>query len=184
VERQEGGPFRLDYDRPRSIGQLRAFYGNFGVLLRAYAFIRELGGQGLKQATDMAVLNANYLRARLQEFLHVPHPSRCMHEVVASDQDLKETGVTTMDVAKRLMDYGFHPPTVYFPLVVHGALMIEPTESETPQTLDCFVEALRAIVREAHESPDLVKTAPHTTGLGRLDEATAARKPRLRWTPE
>jgi len=183
VER-EGGTYRLDFDRPRSIGQLRAFYGNFGVLLRAYAFIRELGGAGLKLATDMAVLNANYLRARLQEFLHVPHPARCMHEVIASDQDLKSTGVTTMDVAKRLMDYGFHPPTVYFPLVVHGALMIEPTESETPQTLDCFVEALRAIVREAQESPDLVRTAPHTTGIGRLDEATAARKPRLRWSPE
>jgi glycine dehydrogenase subunit 2 len=166
------------------VGRLRAFVGNFGVLVRAYAYIRELGAEGLSQATDMAVLNANYLRARLREFLHVPHPDRCMHEVIASDHNLKPTGVTTLDIAKRLMDYGFHPPTVYFPLVVHGALMIEPTETETPQTLDCFVGALEEIVREAHEDPQRVKTAPHTTGLKRLDEARAARKPQLRWVPE
>jgi len=184
VEREPSGRFFLEHDRPRSVGRLRAFVGNFGVLVRAYAYIRELGGEGLSQATDMAVLNANYLRARLREILHVPHPDRCMHEVIASDHDLKPTGVTTLDVAKRLMDYGFHPPTVYFPLVVHGALMIEPTETETPQTLDCFVAALEAIVREAHEQPELVKSAPHTTGLKRLDEARAARKPHLRWVPE
>jgi len=184
VERDDDGSFRLRHDHTRSIGQLRAFCGNFGVLLRAYAYILEMGPDGLKQATEMAVLNANYLRVQLREFLHVPHPHRCMHEVVASDHDLKETTVTTLDIAKRLMDYGFHPPTVYFPLVVHGALMVEPTETETPQTLDCFVEAMRAIVREAHEQPELVKTAPHTAGLGRLDEVTAARKPRLRWTAE
>ena len=184
VEHDGQRRYSLDFDRPRSIGQLRAFYGNFGVLLRAYAYIRELGAEGLSQATDMAVLNANYLRVRIRDFLHVPHAERCMHEVVASDHDLKDTGVTTLDVAKRLMDYGFHPPTVYFPLVVHGALMIEPTETETPQTLDCFVEALRCIVQEAHDSPELVKTAPHTTMLTRLDEVTAARRPRLRWTPE
>ena len=180
VERDPSGVFSLDYQRPLSVGRLRAFFGNFSMLLRAYAYIREMGAPGLSQATDMAVLNANYLRARLQEFLHVQHPDRCMHEVVASDQGLKATGVTTLDVAKRLMDYGFHPPTVYFPLVVHGALMIEPTETETPQTLDCFVAALQSIVREAHETPELVKTAPHTTGLKRLDEARAARKPILR----
>jgi glycine dehydrogenase subunit 2 len=184
VERAEDGHYYLDRQRPRSIGQLRAFYGNFGVLLRAYAYIRELGAEGLQQVTDMAVLNANYLRVRLRDFLHVPHPDRCMHEVIASDRDLKETGVSTMDVAKRLMDYGFHPPTVYFPLVVQGALMIEPTETETPQTLDCFVEALRAIVKDAAERPEHVKAAPHGTGYTRLDETLAARKPKLRWTPE
>jgi glycine dehydrogenase subunit 2 len=184
VERDENGRFFLDHQRPKSVGQLRAFVGNFGVLLRAYAYIRELGAGGLRQATDMAVLNANYLRARLREFLDVPFPDRCLHEVVATDHNLKETGVTTLDVAKRLMDYGFHPPTVYFPLVVHGALMIEPTETETPQTLDCFVEALREIVREAHEQPELAKQAPHAAGLRRLDETLAARKPKLRWTAD
>jgi glycine dehydrogenase subunit 2 len=160
---------------------VRAFVGNFGILLRAYAYIRELGPDGLRLATDMAVLNANYLRAQLKDFLHVPHPDRCMHEVVASDHDLKATGVTTLDIAKRLMDYGFHPPTVYFPLVVHGALMIEPTETETPQTLDCFVSALREIVDDARNRPELVKGAPHSTGLHRLNETQAARKPKLRF---
>jgi glycine dehydrogenase subunit 2 len=183
VERDDKGRFYLEDRRPKSIGRLRAFYGNFGVLLRAYAYIRELGAEGLRRSTEMAVLNANYLRARLGEFVHVPYPQTCMHEVVASDRDLKSTGVTTMDVAKRLMDYGFHPPTVYFPLVVHGALMIEPTETETPQTLDCFVEALREIVTEAHQQPELVKSAPHCVGHTRLNETLAARKPKLRWTP-
>jgi glycine dehydrogenase subunit 2 len=183
VERTEGGTYCLDYDRPKSIGRVRSFLGNFGILVRAYAYIRELGAEGLSDATNMAVLNANYLRARLREFLHVPFPDGCMHEVIASDQGLKPTGVTTMDVAKRLMDYGFHPPTVYFPLVVHGALMIEPTETETPQTLDCFVEALREIVADAKERPDVVKGAPHSTGLGRLNETQAARKPKLRFLP-
>jgi glycine dehydrogenase subunit 2 len=184
VEREgREGPYYLDFQRPGSVGQLRSFYGNFGVLLRAYAYIRELGAPGLRRVTEMAVLNANYLRAELKQFLHVPYPDHCMHEVIASDHDLKPTGVSTLDLAKRLMDYGFHPPTVYFPLVVHGALMIEPTETETPQTLECFVDAMRRIVQEAREDPELVKGAPHSTVLGRLDEARAARKPVLRWTP-
>jgi glycine dehydrogenase subunit 2 len=182
VEKGADGRFHLDRDRPKSIGQLRSFLGNFGVLLRAWAYIRELGPDGLRLATEMAVLNANYLRVRLRGLLHVPHPDRCMHEVVASDHDLKETGVTTMDIAKRLMDYGFHPPTVYFPLVVHGAFMVEPTESESPETLDCFVAAVEEIVKDAHERPELVKAAPHTAGLKRLDETQAARKPILRFT--
>ncbi len=184
VEKRADGSYALDQERPKSIGRLRAFLGNYGVMLRAYAYIRELGGEGLKQATEMAVLNANYLRASLRELLHVPFPDRCMHEVIASDHDLKATGVTTLDIAKRLMDYGFHPPTVYFPLVVHGALMIEPTETETPQTLDCFVAALREIVDDARQSPERVKSAPQSTGLGRLNETLAARKPKLRFGGE
>jgi len=182
VEKRADGSYTLDEARPKSIGRVRSFHGNFGVLLRAYAYIRELGGAGLKAATDAAVLNANYLRAQVRELLHVQFPDRCMHEVVASDHDLKATGVTTLDIAKRLMDYGFHPPTVYFPLVVHGALMIEPTETETPQTLDCFVAALREIVKDAHERPEEVKSAPHATGLTRLNETQAARKPKLRYS--
>jgi glycine dehydrogenase subunit 2 len=130
------------------------------------------------------VLNANYLRVRIREFLDVPFSDRCMHEVVATDHSLKATGVTTLDVAKRLMDYGFHPPTVYFPLIVHGALMIEPTESETPQTLDCFIAALRQIAEDAVLRPEEIKNAPHTTGYRRLNETIAARKPRLRWSAE
>jgi glycine dehydrogenase subunit 2 len=185
VEQDESdkNTYTLQYNRPQSIGRIRAFLGNFGVLLRAYSYIRELGPEGLKRASQMAVLNANYLRTRLQRILHVPFPDTCMHEVVASDKDLKPTGVTTLDVAKRLMDYGFHPPTVYFPLVIPGALMIEPTESETPQTLDCFIAALEEIVKDAHENPEVVKEAPTSTGLSRLNEALAARKPKLRYEP-
>jgi glycine dehydrogenase subunit 2 len=184
VERGADGSYHLEENRAKSIGRMRAFLGNYGVLVRAYAYIRELGAAGLKQATEMAVLNANYLRAELRQFLHVPHPDRCMHEVIASDHDLKSTGVTTLDIAKRLMDYGFHPPTVYFPLVVHGALMVEPTETETPQTLDCFVAALREIVEDAKQNPERVKSAPQSTGIGRLNETLAARKPKLRYGGE
>jgi glycine dehydrogenase subunit 2 len=183
VER-EGEHYRIATDRPKSIGRMRSFFGNFGVLLRAYVYLREHGAEGLRTVTDTAVLNANYIRARISEFMHVPHPKHCMHEVVASDKWLREDGISTMDVAKRLIDYGIHPPTVYFPLVVHGALMIEPTETETPKELDQLVDALRAIVQEAHDNPDLLRSAPHVTGVGRLDEARAARKPRLRWLPE
>lgn len=180
VERT-GEHYRLDYARPQSIGRVRSFYGNFGVLLRAWVYLRELGGAGLERVTELAVLNANYLRARIREFMHVPFPERCMHEVVANDRDLRETGVNTMDVAKRLIDHGYHPPTVYFPLVVHGALMIEPTETETPDELDGFVAALQAVVAEAHSSPAQLRAAPTLTARSRLDEAQAARKPRLRY---
>ncbi|MBK6846688.1 MAG: aminomethyl-transferring glycine dehydrogenase subunit GcvPB [Proteobacteria bacterium] len=183
VERA-GDRLRLDYDRPRSIGRLRSFWGNFLVLLRAYVYLREHGAAGLSRVSELAVLNANYLRVQLRELLHVPHPQHCMHEVVASDRDLRPLGLSTIDLAKRLIDYGFHPPTVYFPLVVPGALMVEPTESETPETLDAFVAAVRAIVDEARTSPDLLRSAPHLAGIGRLDEARAARKPRLRYQPD
>jgi len=178
-----GERYRWDFGRPRSIGRVRAGCGNFGMLVRAYTYIREMGGPGLTQATEMAVLNANYIRKRLEDVYPVAFDRACMHEVVLSDRRLKkETGVTTLDVAKRLMDHGFHPPTIYFPLVVPGALMIEPTETETPETLDELCDALRAIAAEAASDPDKVKSAPHTTGLRRLDETRAARSPRLRWS--
>mgnify|MGYP001821045376 CR=1 FL=1 len=182
VERRDGR-FVLDFEgRPSSVGRLRSFQGNFGMMVRAYAYLREMGAEGLKQATELAVLNANYLRARLGELWHVPYDRVCMHEVVISDRHLKESHVTTMDVAKRLMDYGFHPPTVYFPLVVKGAMLIEPTETESLQTLDEFVDVMKTISDEASGDPGIAKAAPQVTRLRRLDETQAARKPVLRWT--
>jgi len=182
VERRDGR-FVLDHgSRPASIGRLRSFQGNFGMMVRAYAYLREMGAEGLRRVSELAVLNANYLRVRLGEIWHVPYETACMHEVVISDRHLKQTGVTTMDVAKRLMDYGFHPPTVYFPLVIKGAMLIEPTETESIQTLDEFVEVMQSISDEASSEPDRVKTAPQITRLRRLDETRAARKPVLRWT--
>jgi glycine dehydrogenase subunit 2 len=181
---QEGEGFTLDYDFPRSIGRLHANFGNVGMLVRAFAYIRSLGPNGLRRCAEMAVLNANYLLARLRGVYHVPYDRPVMHECVLSDRHLDGTGITTLDVAKRLIDYGYHPPTVYFPLIVHGALMIEPTESESLEGLDRFVDALLAIAEEAREDPDLVRTAPHHTRLSRLDETRAARQPVLRWQPE
>jgi glycine dehydrogenase subunit 2 len=169
---------------PRSIGRVRSFHGNFGMLVRAYAYIKALGGDGLTQATAMAVLSANYLRARLAATYHLAYPGVCMHECVLSDKNLEPHGVKTLDVAKRLLDYGFHAPTIYFPLVVAGALMIEPTETESKETLDAFVAAMEAIAREARDNPDLVRSAPTRTPVGRLDEARAARHPVLRWMPD
>jgi glycine dehydrogenase subunit 2 len=183
-EASEGGGFALDYDFPRSIGRLHGNLGNVGMLVRAFAYVRSLGPEGLRRCAEMAVLNANYLKARLQDLFHVPYDRPVMHECVLSDRHLAGTGVTTLDVAKRLIDYGYHPPTVYFPLIVPGALMIEPTESESLEGLDRFVEALRAIEREAREEPELVRGAPQRTRLGRLDETRAARRPVLRWRPE
>jgi glycine cleavage system P protein (glycine dehydrogenase) subunit 2 len=176
--------FVVDTARPQSIGRVRSFFGNFGVMVRAYAYIRELGAEGLKQATDMAVLNANYLAALLRDSYKIAHDRTCMHEAVFTDRVIEaETGIKTLDIAKRLIDHGFHPPTVYFPLVVKGAMMIEPTETESKETIEAFVAAMRAIEREAHDDPETVRGAPHLTRLDRLDEARAARKPRLRWTP-
>jgi glycine dehydrogenase subunit 2 len=153
------------------------------MMVRAYAYIRELGPEGLAAVSEMAVLNANYVAARLRSLFPIAYERPALHEAVFSDKELeRETGVKTLDVAKRLIDYGFHPPTVYFPLVVHGALMIEPTETETRETLDAFVDALAAIKKEAQENPELVKGAPHKTRHRRLDEARAARQPRLRWS--
>ena len=182
-----GGPpaFDLDVHRPRSIGKLRGFQGNYGVFVRTYAYIRSLGAEGLKEASEVAVLNANYLLARLRaevgDLLPLAFGERCLHEFVLSGAPLKkELGIRTLDLAKRLLDHGFHPPTVYFPLVVDEALLIEPTETETRETLDAFVEAIVAIVREAAEDPEIARNAPYTTPVRRLDEAGAAKRPRVR----
>ncbi len=184
VPRKKGEEYILDFDRPKSVGRLRSFYGNFGMMVRAYAYLREMGPAGLKSATELAVLNANYVRARIGPEYPVAFDQTCMHEVIISDKKLqKETGIKTLDIAKRLIDYGFHPPTVYFPLVVAGAMMIEPTETESKETLDQFILAMQAIAKEAHESPQLITNAPESTQLARLDEARAARKPILRWHP-
>ena len=180
----KGTPYGLDYDFPYSIGRLHGNFGNVGMFVRAYSYLRSLGAEGLKHCAEMAVLNANYVKARLQDHFHVPYPATVMHECVFSDRNLEGTGVTTLDVAKRLIDHGYHPPTVYFPLIVPGALMIEPTESESLEGLDRFIEALRAIEREAHEDPETVTSAPHTTRHTRLDETQAARRPVLRWDPD
>jgi glycine cleavage system P protein (glycine dehydrogenase) subunit 2 len=180
----EGSGYVLDYEFPHSIGRLHANFGNAGMFVRAYAYIRSLGPDGLRRCAEMAVLNANYLLARLREHWDVPYDRPVMHECVLSDRALEPSGVTTLDVAKRLIDYGYHPPTVYFPLVVHGAIMIEPTESESPEGLDRFAAALEAIREEASESPELVRTAPHRTRHSRLDETRAARRPVLRWQPD
>jgi len=173
-----------DYDRPKSVGRVRAFYGNTGMFIRALAYIMANGPDGLRQTTEDAVLNANYIRKKLEDLYELPYKTPSMHEVVFSDKRQQAKGVKTGDIAKRLIDYGFHPYTVSFPLIVPGALMIEPTESESVEELDLFVAAMRSIAREVEETPDLVKTAPHSTRVSRLDEVSAARKPILRWKPE
>ena len=182
LKRAPGG-WVFDYDRPRSIGRVRAFYGNFGVLVRALAYVVACGAEGLRQTTLDAVLNANYVRQALMAHYEMPHQAPSMHECVFSDARQAKHGVRTMDIAKRLLDYGFHPYTVAFPLIVHGALMIEPTESESRRELDLFIDALISIAREAEESPELVLKAPHSLRTARVDEVTAARKPVLRWRP-
>ena len=184
VLREPDGRFRLERpgERPDSIGRVRAFVGNSGVLVRAYAYLRTHGGTGLCQVSDDAVLAANYMKTRLAGVLDIPFARPCMHEFVASAATLKaETGIRTLDVAKRLIDYGFHPPTIYFPLTVEEALLIEPTETESVETLDAFVEALRSIAAEAYSDPEQLHSAPHSSPVRRLDETTAARQPNLRW---
>jgi glycine dehydrogenase subunit 2 len=186
VVAREGDRYRLVTDpkeRPQTIGKLREFWGNFGMFVRAWALVREWGPEGLRAASELAVLNANYVRARLKGVYNLPYETDSLHEVVFDDKLQKESGVTTMDVAKRLIDHGFHPPTVYFPLVVHGALMIEPTETEPREMLDAFVEAMKAIAEEARTDPDAVRAAPTRPVRARLDEVRAARKPVLRWRP-
>ncbi|MGD9099999.1 MAG: aminomethyl-transferring glycine dehydrogenase subunit GcvPB [Anaerolineae bacterium] len=174
-------PFYVWHTPEKSIGRVKAFYGNFGVLVRAYTYIRMLGAQGLQRVAEHAVLNANYLRALLKEVYPVSHERTCMHEFVLAGppQDVQEAGVHTMDVAKRLMDFGFHPPTVYFPLIVPEALMIEPTETESKETLDAFAQAMLKIVEEAREDPETLHAAPHSAPVRRLDEVGAARRPVL-----
>jgi glycine dehydrogenase subunit 2 len=180
---QDGGRFELREDGPKSIGRVRSFFGNFGILVRAYTYILSLGGDGLEEASRMALLNANYIRKKLEKSYHLAYNEPCMHECIFTDRIQQRSGVTTLDIAKRLLDYGHHPPTIYFPLVVSGALMIEPTETETRETLDSFIDALIAIAQEARDDPELVKRAPYSTPVRRLDEARAARKPVLRWEP-
>jgi glycine dehydrogenase subunit 2 len=161
---------------------VKNFWGNFGMHVRAYTYIRHLGLPGLKRVSEDAILNANYVRVNLMDTYHLQYNRICMHECVLSSKNIKaETGITTKDVAKRLIDYGMHPPTVYFPLIVEEALMIEPTETESKETLDQFIAAMKAIAQEARENPDIVHSAPNTTELTRLDEVTAAREPNLRW---
>jgi len=183
LEESPAGRLRWNFERPQSIGRVRAFYGNFGMHVRALAYILAHGPEGILQVTRDAVLNSNYIRKGLEDVYELSYPSPTLHETVFSDKRQARFGVRTMDIAKRLMDYGFHPYTVAFPLIVPGAMMIEPTESECKEELDLFIEALRAIAREAETDPDLVKTAPHTTRIRRLDEVTANRKPILRWKP-
>jgi glycine dehydrogenase subunit 2 len=184
VVQEADGSLRLEDDRPHSIGRVRAFYGNFGMFVRALAYIMANGPDGLRQTTEDAVLNANYLRKKLEGTYDLPYATPTMHEVVFSDKLQARLGIRTGDIAKRLIDYGFHPYTVSFPMVVPGALMIEPTESEPLEELDLFVDAMRSIAQEAIDTPDLIRNAPHSTRLSRLDETAAARKPILRWQPE
>jgi glycine dehydrogenase subunit 2 len=171
----------LDEDRPLSIGKIKAFYGNFGVLLRAYAYIMSMGPDGLREVSENAVLNANYMAYKIKDVYHMPIDATCMHECVFSGDWQKSKGVSTLDIAKRLLDFGYHPPTIYFPLIISEALMIEPTECETKETLDEFIGALRQIAEEVEKDPEIVKNAPYTTVISRLDEAQAARKPVLRY---
>jgi glycine dehydrogenase subunit 2 len=184
--RTGGSYYDLDYDRPKSIGRLRGFQGNYGVFVRSYAYIRSLGAAGLKEVSEVAVLNANYLLARLRaegvlEYLPAAHERLCMHEFVLSGSPMKrELEIKTLDLAKRLLDHGVHPPTVYFPLIVDEALLIEPTETETKETLDRFAAVVAEILREAREDPEIARGAPYTTPVRRLDEAAAARNPVLR----
>ncbi len=176
--------FFLNYNLPESIGKIKGFYGNFGILVRAYAYLMSLGKDGLCQVSRDAILNANYLKACLKDAYQVPFNQNCMHEFVLSGNKQKERGVTTTHIAKRLLDFGIHSPTVYFPLVVPEAMMIEPTETESKPTLDEFIKVMLHIDQESRESPEVVRSAPHNTPVGRLDEALAARRPNLRWQKE
>jgi glycine dehydrogenase subunit 2 len=178
---KQDGVFKFDYDRPQSIGRVKPFYGNFGINVRAYTYIRTMGPDGLKAVTEYAVLNANYMMRRLSEYYDLPFNRHCKHEFVLSGKRQKKLGVRTLDIAKRLLDFGYHPPTIYFPLNVEEAIMIEPTETESKETLDAFIDVMIQIAKEAEENPEIVQEAPHSTVVGRLDETTAARKPILRY---
>jgi len=173
------GAYALSDDFPQSIGRLHAFFGNVGVMIKAYSYIRSMGAENLKKASQLAVLNANYIKESLKQTFHLPYDRPCMHECVFTDKHQAVHKVLTLDMAKRLMDYGFHPPTVYFPLVVNGAIMIEPTETESKQDLDLFIASMKAVAREAQENPDLLRQAPTKPKARRMDEAAAARKPCL-----
>ncbi|WP_277423836.1 aminomethyl-transferring glycine dehydrogenase subunit GcvPB [Staphylospora marina] len=181
VEKREDGTYFLNRDIPNSIGRVKSYYGNFGILVRAYAYIRTMGPDGLRKVSEDAVLNANYMMRRLEPYFDLPYKQHCKHEFVLSGKRQKKLGVRTLDMAKRLLDFGFHPPTIYFPLIVEECLMIEPTETESKETLDRFIDVMIQIAKEAEEQPEIVQEAPHNTVIKRLDEVTAARKPVLRW---
>jgi glycine dehydrogenase subunit 2 len=178
---KKDGIFVWDEDRPHSIGRVKPYYGNFGILVRAYTYIRSMGPDGLKAVSENAVINANYMMRKLAPYYELPYDRHCKHEFVLSGKRQKKLGVRTLDIAKRLLDFGFHPPTIYFPLNVEECLMIEPTETESKETLDSFIEAMIQIAKEAEEQPEIVQEAPHTTVIRRLDETAAARKPILRF---
>ncbi|OGD17709.1 MAG: glycine dehydrogenase (aminomethyl-transferring) [Candidatus Aminicenantes bacterium RBG_16_63_14] len=178
---ERGGRFVLDFDRPATIGRVRGYFGNFSVIVRALCYILTLGPKGVREIAEFAVLNANYIRKSLEGEYHLKYTTPSMHECVFSDKIQKEFGVTNLDIAKRLIDYGVHPPTMSFPLIVHGALMIEPTETESRRDLDHFIDAMKAIAREAKENPEILHSAPHVTYVSRLDEVAAAKFPVLRW---
>ncbi|ADU29951.1 aminomethyl-transferring glycine dehydrogenase subunit GcvPB [Bacillus cellulosilyticus] len=181
---KDGETYRFEYNLPQSIGRVKPYYGNFGINVRAYTYIRTMGPEGLRQVSEHAVLNANYMFRRLQPYYDAPYTQHCKHEFVLSGRRQKRLGVRTLDIAKRLLDFGYHPPTIYFPLNVEECLMIEPTETESKETLDEFIDAMIQIAKEAEETPEIVQEAPHHTVIDRLDETTAARKPVLRYTKE
>ncbi|MED1863500.1 aminomethyl-transferring glycine dehydrogenase subunit GcvPB [Fictibacillus nanhaiensis] len=181
---KEDDLYKFEYDRPQSIGRVKPFYGNFGINVRAFTYIMTMGPDGLRQVSENAVLNANYMMRRLEPHFDLPFTQHCKHEFVLSGRRQKKLGVRTLDIAKRLLDFGYHPPTIYFPLSVEEAIMIEPTETESKETLDEFIEKMIQISKEAEETPELVQEAPHTTVVKRLDEATAARKPILKYTKQ
>jgi glycine dehydrogenase subunit 2 len=174
--------YHLDYERPLSVGKVHGFYGNFGVMVKAYAYIRQIGARGLREVSENAIINANYLKESLKQYYNLQYDEICQHEFVLSgEKQFKEKGVKTLDIAKRLLDFGLHAPTVYFPLIVHEALMIEPTETESKESLDEFIQAMIAIAKEVEENPEVVKSAPRNTPVSRLDEGKAARELNVRW---
>lgn len=180
---KKDGIYMFDYDRPHSIGRVKPYYGNFGINLRAYTYIRTMGAEGLKKVSEYAVLNANYMMRKLESVYVLPYPQHCMHEFVLSGKKQKKLGVRTLDIAKRLLDYGYHPPTIYFPINVDEAMMVEPTETESKETLDGFIDTMLTISEETTNNPELVQEAPHNTIVKRMDETTAARKPILSHKP-
>ncbi|MEA1967726.1 MAG: aminomethyl-transferring glycine dehydrogenase subunit GcvPB [Thermodesulfobacteriota bacterium] len=177
---KNGSTYALIQDTPDTIGRMLTFYGHFGVLVKAYSYILSLGGKYLKKTSQLAVLNANYIKESLRDDFFLPYDRPCMHECVFTDKNQEKNNITTLDISKRIIDYGFHPPTIYFPLVVHGSIMIEPTETESKETIDEFIAALKQIAKEAENNPEILKSAPHLSKVSRLDEVAAARKPMLR----
>jgi len=184
VIEKDGDRYKLNYNRPQTIGKVQGFYGNFGVMVRAYTYIRMLGADGLKEVSECAVINANYIRKALENHYNLPYNNICMHECVFSGANLKQYGVKTLDIAKRLLDFGIHAPTVYFPLIVPEALMIEPTETESKESIDKFIEAMMQIAQEAKENPQILKDAPQKTPLRRLDEVKASRELNIKYVKE